>query len=68
MVTFSKRMESRGKTEGERGVLLEKICNVLWSAGSEKDGASVGLCGVELEVGFVVTRGGKSAGVKSGWI
>ena len=47
MVTFSKRMESRGKTEGERGVLSEKICKEFCKVGSEKDGASVGLRGEE---------------------
>ena len=68
MVTFSKRMESRGKTEGERGVLSEKICKEFCKVGSEKDGASVGLRGEESRAGMVETSGGKSAEVNKGRI
>ena len=68
MVTFSKRMESRGKTEGERGVLSEKICKEFCKAGSENDGASVGLRGERSRAGIVETSGGKSAEVNNGRI
>ena len=61
MVTFSNRMDSRGKTEGERGVLSEKICKEFCKEGSEKDGASVGLQGEDTMAGMVDTSGGKSA-------
>ena len=60
MVTFSKRIESSGKTEGVRGVLSEKMFKVLWSDGSEKEGASVGLCGGEADRVPECESGGKS--------
>ena len=68
MVTFSKRMESRGKTEGERGVLSEKICRELCKEGSENDGASVGLHGEDTKAGEVETSGGKSVELNNGRI
>ena len=43
MVTFSNRMDSRGKIEGERGVLSEKIFRIFCKEGSEKDGDVTGL-------------------------
>ena len=38
IVTFLKRIESKGKTEGERGVLGEKISRDFCSEGSANDG------------------------------
>ena len=38
ITTFSKRIESKGKTEGERGVLAEKISRDFCKEGSAKEG------------------------------
>ena len=62
---FSKRMESSGRTEGERGVYVEKISNIFWREGSAKEGYCTRLCGREvLTEGLEPTRGGKSESVK----
>ena len=45
IVTFSNLMESSGRTEGERGVLSEKILKDFCRVGSEKDGVVEGLEG-----------------------
>ena len=65
IVTFSKRMESRGRTEGDRGVLSEKMLKDFCKDGSKKDGEVTGLCGDKGEEPEV-TRGGKSASEKRG--
>ena len=61
-VTLSNLIESKGRTDGVRGDLSEKIFSVFRRDGSEKDGASVGLVGEEAEG----IRGGKSACEKMG--
>ena len=45
IVTFSNRIESRGRTEGERGVLSEKILRDFCKEGSTKEGEAAGLRG-----------------------
>ena len=47
IVTFSNQMESKGKTEGERGVLTVKISRDFCSEGSAKEGEETGLWGKE---------------------
>ena len=60
-------MESRGRTEGERGVLSEKIFRVFCKEGSTKDGEVTGLrSGVPKVKWPEVARGGKSEFVKRG--
>ena len=49
IVTFSKSIESRGRTEGERGVLSEKILNDFFKEGSAKEGEAVWLVEGEPE-------------------
>ena len=49
IVTFSKRIESRGRTERERGVLSEKILKDFFKEGSAKEGETAGLIGGQLE-------------------
>lgn len=66
MVTFSKRMESRGKTEGEMGVLSEKMSSDFCNDGSEKEGQSTGLRGCDVTRGIDGLRGGKSDSEKRG--
>ena len=70
IVTFLKRIESSGSTEGERGVLSEKILKDFFKEGSAKEGEVVGLIDGEPEDwGLVcpeVERGGKSASENSG--
>ena len=46
MVTFLKRMESRGRVEGEIGDLSEKIDKEFKREGSRKAGSSLGLVGM----------------------
>ena len=58
-------MESRGRTEGESGVLSENILKDFCKDGSEKEGEVTGLCGGK-GVGPEETRGGKSASVNKG--
>ena len=43
IVTFSNRMESKGKTEGERGVFTIKISRDFCNEGSAKEGEEIGL-------------------------
>ena len=62
---FSNRMESRGRTEGERGVLSKKMLNDLCREGSENQGEVTTLSGGQGE-GPALTRGGKSASVNKG--
>ena len=67
IVTFSNRMESRGRTKGESGVLSEKNFKVFCKEGSVKDGEVTRLCGGVPKVEWPkVTRGGKSESVKRG--
>ena len=51
IVTFSNLMESRGRTEGESGVLAENISKDFCSEGSTKEGEDTG-----LREGEVLTR------------
>ena len=65
IVTFWKRMESKGRTEGERGVLSEKISSEDCREGLAKDGVEVGLQGGDkAEEGLGLGSGGKYASVK----
>ena len=60
-------MESRGRIEGESGVLSEKIFRVFCKEGFAKDGEVTGLCdGVTRAEWPEVGRGGKSKSVKRG--
>ena len=59
MVTFLKRIKSRGKVEGEKGFLSENIERVVRSEGSSKAGASRGLDEVAVGNGTVHTGGDK---------
>ena len=43
MVTFLNRIESKGKVEGDKGILSEKIERVVRREGSRKARASGGL-------------------------
>ena len=63
IVTFSKKMESRGRVEGERGDLAEKMERDFMSTGSEKVGEEKGLSeGCNREgAGPSPTKGGKSS-------
>ena len=45
MVTFSNLIESKGKMEGELGVLSVNISNALRRVGSSKEGVERGLLG-----------------------
>ena len=45
IVTFSKWMESRGRIEGDKGVLSEKISKDFCKARSAKEGDETGLWG-----------------------
>ena len=55
-------MESRGRTEGDSGVLSEKILKEFYKDGSENEGEETGLCGDKF-ARPALTRGGKSASV-----
>ena len=66
MVTLSKRIESRGKTEGEMGVLSENMFNDFCKDGSEKEGLFTGLTGGDTVRGTEGARGGKSEDVNRG--
>ena len=70
IVTFSNRIESRGRTDGERGVLSEKILKDFFKEGSAKEGESAGLLWGEPEVWGLIwpemERGGKSASENRG--
>ena len=67
IVTFSNRIESRGRTEGERGVLSEKILRYFCKEGSTKDGEATGLRGGEPNgEGPELTSGGKCASENRG--
>ena len=67
MVTFSNLMESRGKVEGERGDLSEKMERDLRREGSMKEGESIGLVGKGSTcLGEVLKREGKSSKEKGG--
>ena len=59
MVTFLKRIESRGKVEGEIGVLLENIERAVKSEGSWKSSASRGLDEAAVGNGTVHIGGDK---------
>ena len=59
MVTFSKRIESKGKVEGEIGVLSEKIKRAVRREGSWKAGALGGLEEVVIGKGTELIGGGK---------
>ena len=50
IVTFSKCMESKGRTDGERGVLAEKISKETCKDGSAKEGEVTRLRGGEETV------------------
>ena len=69
-MTFSKQIESRGRTEGERGVLSEKIFKDFFKEGSAKEGEAAGLLGDEPKDRGLVWpdegRGGKSASENRG--
>ena len=47
IVTFSKRMDSRRRTDGERGVLVEKMFRETCKEGSAKEGEVTRLRGGE---------------------
>ena len=65
IVTFSNRMEYKGKTEGERGVFTENISKDFCREGYAKDGEEIGLRGgEELSWGRGCVRGGKSESEK----
>ena len=67
IVTFSNRIESRGRTEGERGVLSEKILRDFCKEGSTKEGEVAGLRGGEPNGGGPeMARGGKYASENRG--
>ena len=70
IVTFSKRIESSGRTVGERGVSSEKILKDFFKEESAKEGEVAGLIdGGPEDWGLVypeVERGGKSASENSG--
>ena len=70
IVTFSKRIESRGRTEGESGVLSEKILKYFCKEGSAEEGEAAGLREGEPEdpglAWTEVDRGGKSASENRG--
>ena len=70
IVTFSKRIESRGRTEGERGVLSENIFKYFCKEGSTKEGEAAGLREGEPEDWGLdwpeVDNGGKSASENKG--
>ena len=59
MVTFLKRIESKGKVEGEIGVLSEKIERAIRSEGSWKAGASGGLDEETIGMGTMLPGGDK---------
>ena len=61
MVTFLKRIESKGKVEGEIGVLSEKIKRAIRSEGSWNASASGGLDKVAIGMGTVLPGGDKAA-------
>ena len=42
-MTFSNRIESKGRIEGDRGVLSEKIFKAFFKEGSAKEGEEAGL-------------------------
>ena len=65
IVTFSNLIESRGRIEGDRGFLSEKMFKDFCKDGSEKEGEVTGLSG-ETGVGPAFTSGGKSASEKRG--
>ena len=66
-MTFSKQMESRDRTEGDRGVLSENIFREFCKAGSAKEGEVTGLWGGEPKVeGPMLISGGKSKSEKRG--
>ena len=62
-------MESRGRTDCDRRVLLEKMFSDFCNVGSAKDGDAIRLWGgVPAVVRQVLTRGGKSESVKRCWM
>ena len=62
-------MESRGRVEGRRGHLSEKMEMDLRREGSMKDGESIGLvCKGSIGSGEVLRRGGKSSKEKGGGV
>ena len=58
-------MDSRGRTEGERGGLSKKMSRDFFKEGSEKEGELTGLRG-EMGLEPALSRGGKSASEKRG--
>ena len=57
-------MESRGRTEGERGILSEKMSSETCKEGSAKEGDVTGLRGGEVTGGGLgPSRGGNSESV-----
>ena len=68
IVTFSNLMDSRGRTDGERGDLSEKMFRVFFKEGSEKEGEMTGLGG-ETELCPALSSGGKSSSEnRGGWM
>ena len=66
-MTFSNLIESSGRTEGERGVLSEKMFRVFCKEGSLKDGEIAGLRGgVSTVDDPLFIKGGKSSSVNKG--
>ena len=59
MVTFLKRIESKGNVEGEIGVLSKKIERAVRREGSWNAGASGGLDEVVIGMGAVLLGGDK---------
>ena len=59
MVTFLKRIESKGKVEAKIGVLLENIERAVRSEGSWKAGASGGLDEEIIGMGTILSGGDK---------
>ena len=67
IVTFSNRMDSRGRTDGDKGVLRKKMLKDFCNPRSAKDGELTGLRWGESKVGGPkFTSGGKSESVKRG--
>lgn len=60
IVTFSNLMDSRGRTDGDNGVLSMKMLRDFRKPGSAKEGEWTGLRRGESEVGVPeITRGGE---------
>ena len=68
MVTFLKRIESKGKVEGEIGILSEKIKRAVRREGSWKAGALGGLEEIVKGRGTEQQGGGKGGEDEEGGI